>query len=96
MNITITLNLLGMRLFEIRQDSMRLNVDGDATLETVVSLADAINPGLRGAIVDGAGRLSKRVAVLINGDNAEFRGGLRARLQPDDVINVIPALAGGI
>ena len=95
MRLTVTVNLLGMRLFEVKKDKLELSVDGQPSLGSIFDLVEAENPGFKAAVVDGAGGLSKRIAVLINGDNAQYRGGLEVLLQADDVINIIPAVAGG-
>lgn len=95
MQLTVTVNLLGMRLFQVRRDAMELTIDGQPTLAQVIDLVDDQNPGFRQAVLDQAGGLSKQIAILINGDNAQFRGGPNASLTDNDVINVIPALAGG-
>ena len=95
MRVTVTVNLLGMRLFQVQQDSMEFAIEGQPKLAQVLALIDEINPGFSQAVLDQSGGLSKKIAILINGDNAQFRGGVEAMLNPDDVINVIPALAGG-
>lgn len=95
MRLTVTVNLLGMRLFEVKKDRLELSVEGEPSLSQIFDLVEAENPGFRQAILDGAGGLSKRIAVLINGDNAQYRGGLEVKMQADDVINIIPAVAGG-
>ena len=74
---------------------MELVVERQPTLAEVIALIDARNPGARAAIQDASGALSSRFAVLINGDNAHYRGGVGTLLNPGDVINVIPAVAGG-
>ena len=95
MRLTVTVNLLGMRLFDVKKDTLDLSLDGQPTLSQVFDLVEAENPGFKPAILDGAGGLSKRIAVLINGDNVQYRGGLDVTLQANDVINIIPAVAGG-
>ena len=95
MRLTVTVNLLGMRLFQVRRETMELAIEGQPTLAQVIALIDEQNPGFRHAVLDVSGGLSKRISVLINGDNAHYRGGVEALLNPEDVINVIPAVAGG-
>lgn len=95
MRLTVTVNLLGMRLFEVKKDTLDLSVDDQPTLSQIFDLVEVENPGFKQAILDGAGGLSKRIAVLINGDNVQYRGGLDVTLQANDVINIIPAVAGG-
>lgn len=95
MRLTVTVNLLGARFFQVRRDALELTVDSGATLAQVIDLIDEHNPGFRQVVLDQAGRLSKQIAVLVNGDNAQYRGGVGVVLNDRDVINVIPALAGG-
>lgn len=95
MNITVTLNLLGMGPTEIRRDTMVFTFEANPRLIDVIERADGENPGLRQAVIDSSGHLAKAFAVLINGDNAAYRGGLDALLLPGEEVNVIPAIAGG-
>lgn len=95
MSITVTLNLLGIRAFRVREEIMTFDAASLATLGHLIELVDQRNPGFKGAVLAGPDRLSRQFAVLINGMNAEYSGGTAAPLTARDVVNVIPAIAGG-
>lgn len=95
MTITVTLNLLGVRPFPLLEEVMAFDANPPPTLDQVIDLVENRNPGFRAAMIDDTGGLSPRFAILINGVNAAFSGGTAASLQTGDVINVIPAIAGG-
>jgi len=95
MTITVTLNLLGVRPFQLEEEVMVFDAGALPTLDQAIDLVDGRNPGFRAAMVDGSGRLSRSFAFLINGINADYSGGPAAPLNTGDVINVIPAIAGG-
>lgn len=66
-----------------------------ATLGEV--LADITNryPRLQDRLLDGEGRLSPIVHVFIGEDDARGLGGTGAAVAEDDVVAVVPAMAGG-
>jgi molybdopterin converting factor small subunit len=95
MNVCVTLNLLGASHFPVLERTMMFDVPDGALLKEVVELVDSRNPGFRDAVVTPEGNFERRIAVLINGLNANSSGGAGAVLSDGDQINVIPALAGG-
>lgn len=95
MTITVTLNLLGVRPFQLLEETMTFDAATLPTLSHVIDRVDRRNPGFRAAMLDDGGRLSRQFAFLINGMNADYSGGITAPLAAADVINVIPAIAGG-
>ncbi|WP_096700843.1 MoaD/ThiS family protein [Magnetospirillum sp. 15-1] len=95
MSITVTLNLLGVRPFQLLEETMSFDESEAPTLADLIGRVDQRNPGFSAAMLDDAGRLSRQFAFLINGLNAEYSGGTAAPLAAGDVINVIPAIAGG-
>jgi len=95
MNISVTLNLLGTSRFPVVERTMMFDVPAGASLKQVVELVDERNPGFRDAVVSPEGHFERRVAVLINGLNANSFGGAGAVLSDGDQINIFPALAGG-
>jgi len=66
---------------------------------TVQALIDHLTeriPGLRDAILDDAGLLSRRVHVFIDGRSAIYlEDGLETRLAPSQRVDIFPAVAGG-
>jgi sulfur-carrier protein len=95
MNVSVTLNLLGTSRFPVLEGAMMFDVPDGALLKDVVELIDDRNPGFKDAVVTPEGNFERRIAVLINGLNANSSGGAAAVLSDGDQINVIPALAGG-
>ncbi len=52
-------------------------------------------PRLAGKVVTEEGALHKFVNVYRNDEDVRFRGGLEAAVEDDDVISILPAVAGG-
>jgi molybdopterin converting factor small subunit len=94
MNVTVTLNT-DIPLVNITEGNFSLDLEEYATMTDVIEMIDAKNPGFKEAVVVGTGEISKQFLIFINGDNIEHKDGLATGLNPDDVINVIPAIAGG-
>ena len=52
-------------------------------------------PSLAGQVVTGDGALHKFVNVYRNDDDVRYLDGLDTKVSDDDVISVLPAVAGG-
>jgi hypothetical protein len=71
-------------------------VDTPATaLREGLEAAFAINPRLRGYILDDQGHLRPNVVVFIDGRRARDGRGLTDCLRPDSRVHVLQALSGG-
>lgn len=71
-------------------------VDTPATvLGKGLDAAFAINPRLRGYILDDQGHLRPNVVVFIDGRRARDQRGLTDPLRPDSRVHVLQALSGG-
>ncbi len=93
MNIDVRLNLLGV--LGIDQSELAIDTPADATVATLISLIDQHNPGFAAAVTNDAGGLSPQFVFFINGRNVVLVDGMNTRLNAGDVVNVIPAIAGG-
>ena len=51
--------------------------------------------GLKGLVRDDHGQVHRHVAIYVNGEPIDNRGGLATPLRDGDEIAIIPALAGG-
>ena len=51
--------------------------------------------GLKGLVRDERGLVHRHVAIYVNGEPIDSRGGLATPLREGDEIAIIPALAGG-
>lgn len=71
-------------------------VDSAATqLGGALEDAFAINPALRGYVLDEQGHVRQHVFVFVDGQRCDDRQALTTRLQPDSSVYVLQALTGG-
>ena len=66
-----------------------------ATLRALLEDAFAVNPRLRGYILDDQGHLRPNVVVFIDGQRSRDRTGLADALAPAARVHVLQALSGG-
>ena len=66
-----------------------------ATLREALDAAFAINPKLRGYVLDDQGHLRANVVVFIDGRRSLDRVALADALQPGSRVHVLQALSGG-
>lgn len=93
MIIDVRLNLLGV--LDIKQSELAIDAAITATVATLIDLIDQHNPGFKAALTNGNGDISSQFVFFINGRNAVHLDGMSTRLNAGDVVNVIPAIAGG-
>lgn len=75
-------------------DTPELSTDA-TTLRAALEAAFAINPRLRGYVLDDQGHLRANVVVFIDGRRSDERVRLDQTLQPTSRIHVMQALSGG-
>jgi sulfur-carrier protein len=66
-----------------------------STLRQALEDAFAINPRLRGYVLDDQGHVRANVVVFIDGRRCDDRVQLADALQPDSRVHVMQALSGG-
>ena len=93
MNIDVRLNLLGV--LGIKQSELAIDTPADATVATLIRLIDQHNPGFAAALTNDDGGISSQFVFFINGRNVVLIDGMKTRLNAGDIVNVIPAIAGG-
>jgi molybdopterin synthase sulfur carrier subunit len=71
-----------------------VHAQGD-TVEGVIKNLDQEYPGFGERILSEGGELTRFVNVYINGEDIRFREGIATRLEEDDEISIVPAIAGG-
>lgn len=64
------------------------------SLQSVISDLDTNFPGLADRLVDG-GQLRQFVRIYLNDEDVRFTGGLETEVLDDDVVTILPAVAGG-
>ncbi|HEX4655058.1 MAG TPA: MoaD/ThiS family protein [Mycobacteriales bacterium] len=72
-----------------------VTVDGAATLAEVIDKVDAEHPGIRGRVLDDAGKLRRFVNVYVGEDDVRFAQGLETPTPDGVTVSIIPAVAGG-
>ena len=68
---------------------------GEATLRAGLDTAFAVNPLLRGYVLDEQGYLRENVVVFFDGRRCRERIGLDDALAPDSQVYILQALSGG-
>jgi molybdopterin synthase sulfur carrier subunit len=74
------------------QPSVKAN---GATLGEVLDDLVRQFPGLAGNVVTGDGALHKFVNVYVNDDDVRYLDKLDTKVGDDDVVSILPAVAGG-
>ncbi len=76
--------------------------NGQKTVEargaTVAEVLDDIDnrfPGFRAQMYGGDGKLHRFVNVYLNDEDIRYTGGVATALKQGDVLDILPALAGG-
>ena len=70
-------------------------VEGAATLAELIDKVDAEHPGIRGRVLDDAGKLRRFVNVYVGEDDVRFAQGLETPTPDGVTVSIIPAVAGG-
>jgi molybdopterin converting factor small subunit len=71
-----------------------LKVEG-STVGEVLKAIDTQFPGLGERIFDESGALRRFVNVFLADEDVRFLEGLNTEVQPNQVISIVPAVAGG-
>jgi molybdopterin converting factor small subunit len=71
-----------------------VEVDGE-TIGDVLASLETTYPGLVGQVLTSEGSLHRFVNVFLNDDDVRYLEQLETKLGPDDVVSILPAVAGG-
>jgi molybdopterin converting factor small subunit len=71
-----------------------VNVEGETIAEVLEELQKAY-PAMSGQLVGDDGNLHRFVNVYVNDDDVRYLDKLATKVAPDDVISILPAVAGG-
>jgi molybdopterin converting factor small subunit len=66
--------------------------------ETIRQLLEALQqkyPAMSGQVLTNEGALHRFVNIYLNDDDVRYLGQLDTPVGPDDVVSIIPAVAGG-
>ena len=71
-----------------------VSADGGTLAELLESL-ESNHTGIRGRILDAAGKLRRVVNVYVGDEDVRFSGGLESPVPDGAKVSIIPAVAGG-
>ncbi|MGE5595326.1 MAG: MoaD/ThiS family protein [Hyphomicrobiales bacterium] len=66
-----------------------------STIGEVLADIDGRNPGFRGQVFGEDGKLHRFVNIYLNDEDIRYMGGVDAPVKQGDVVDILPALAGG-
>jgi molybdopterin synthase sulfur carrier subunit len=66
-----------------------------ATVDQALAAIEAAHPGIRARLCDDAGKLRKFVNVFVGEEDIRFLDGQATALKAGDVVDIVPAIAGG-
>ena len=81
-------------LRKLTDGEAEVTVDG-ADLRAVIKNLDAAHPGFAERVLDDGGELRRFVNVFVRDQDVRFQKGLDTELGEDDVVSIVPAVAGG-
>jgi MoaD family protein len=74
----------------------RTSVEGEgSTLRELLTDLEARYPGLTRTLMNEEGDLHRFVNVYVNDEDVRYLGALETELRNDDVVSILPAVAGG-
>jgi len=66
-----------------------------ATVAAVIDDVDARHPGFKKQMYNEEGKLHRYVNIYLNDEDIRYTGGPDTPVKPGDVLDILPALAGG-
>jgi molybdopterin converting factor small subunit len=69
-------------------------VEGSTVGEVLLTLTTTY-PAIKGQLLNADGTLHRFLNVYVNDDDVRYLGGVEARVDNDDEITLLPAVAGG-
>lgn len=65
-------------------------------VRSVIAALEALHPGVGERLLDVDGGLHRYVNVFVGDEEIRTRAGLDTPVAPDDMVSVVPAVAGGV
>lgn len=81
-------------LRKLTDGQSQVTVDGE-TVRAIVDNLEAAHPGLGERLMDEDGSLRRFVNVFVRDEDIRFQDGLDTKVADDDVVSIVPAVAGG-
>jgi len=83
-----------MPLRKLTNDTDVVSMDA-ATLAEAVDGLEVQYPGIKERIVDEAGEIRRFVNIYVNGEDVRFLDNITTKLNENDEVSIVPAVAGG-
>ncbi len=64
-------------------------------VEAIIDNLEVRYPGFRHQLYGGDGKLHRFVNIYLNDEDIRYTGGVATRVKSGDVLDILPALAGG-
>ena len=71
-----------------------VNVSGSTVDELVNNMDDGYS-GIKNRLLDEEGKVRKFVNIYVNGEDIRFLNGVNTKIENNDEISIVPAVAGG-
>ncbi len=93
----IKIEIIGAAAEVFGRRSCEMDVKPEMTLRDLLAgLARDAGPGFREKVYDReTGKMNEHLSVFVNSREARSLGGPDARLEPGDVVTIMPPMAGG-
>lgn len=65
------------------------------TVDEAINAIEAAHPGIKGRLCDDAGKLRRFVNVFVADEDIRFLEGQKTPVKDGDLIDIVPAVAGG-
>lgn len=76
--------------------TVEFDTEHGITVREMLDVMIARFPKLRTELLDETGKMHGHVHFFVNGRDAQFlTDGIETKIQPDDTVNVFPAVGGG-
>ena len=91
MAITVRIPTVLRNLTE-NKENVELDV---ATVDDMIQALEAAHPGMKAKLCDDAGKLRRFVNVFVGDEDIRFLDGQETALNDGDLVDIVPAIAGG-
>ena len=79
---------------KLTRDAGSVDASGTTVADLIADL-ESRYPGIRAKMLDDDGRLHRYINIYIDGEDIRYRQGLETPVREGEVVQVIPAAAGG-
>lgn len=66
-----------------------------SNIEELIEKMESQFPGIKNRLCDESGNLRRFINLYVNNEDIRFLNGKETALKDDDVVSIIPAIAGG-